>query len=119
MCFMAPSTLVNKNIQWETIDSLSVKASYTNKNITVSAILKFNEQGELIDFISGDRYYCEDGKTYLSYPWSTPIRNYIEIDGRMIPSYGEAIWHMPEGEFCYAKFDLRDIEYNCAEFKFC
>ena len=117
MCFMAPATLISKNIQWETIDPLTVKAKYTNDKITISAILKFNEKGELIDFLSDDRYYCEDGKTYLSYPWSTPIRNYIEIDGRKVPSYGEAIWHMPEGEFCYAKFDLKEIEYNCTEFK--
>jgi len=117
MCFMAPATLISKNIQWETIDSYTVKAEYTNDKITISAILTFNEKGELINFLSDDRYYCEDGKTYLSYPWSTPIRNYIEIDGRKVPSYGEAIWHMPEGEFCYAKFDLKEIEYNCTEFK--
>ena len=118
MCFMAPATLITKNIQWETIDSLTVKAKFTNDKITISAILKFNQQGELIDFISDDRFYCDDGKTYQSYKWSTPIKNYIEKDGRKVPSYGEAIWHIPyEGEFCYAKFDLTEIEYNCTEFK--
>jgi hypothetical protein len=116
MCFIAPATLINENIQWETIDSLTVKAIFTNDRISVSAILKFNDKGELIDFISEDRYYCEDGKTYLSYKWSTPISNYVEIDGRKIPSYGEAIWHIPfEGEFCYAEFDLMEIEYNCTK----
>jgi len=118
MCFMAPSTLISKNIQWETIDSLSVKAKFTNYKITVSAVLMFNQQGELVDFISEDRYYCEDGKNYLPYRWSTPIKNYIDIKGRKVPSYGEAVWHMPDGEYCYAMFDLKEIEYNCAEFMF-
>jgi hypothetical protein len=119
MCFMAPSTLISKNIQWETFDSLTVKANFTNDKITISAFLKFNQQGELVDFISEDRYYCEDGKTYLSYKWSTPIKNYIDIKGRKVPSYGEAVWHIPyEGEFCYAKFDLKEIDYNCTEFKY-
>ena len=119
MCFMAPATLISKSIQWETIDSHTVKAHFTNGNIKVSAILKFNATGELVDFISEDRFYCEDGKTYLSYKWSTPIKNYIEIEGRKVPSYGEAIWHIRyEGEFCYAKFDLKEIEYNCMEFKY-
>ena len=118
MCFMAPATLISKNIQWETIDSHTIKATFTNGNIKVSAILKFNATGELVDFISEDRFYCEDGKTYLSYKWSTPIKNYIEIEGRKVPSYGEAIWHIPyEGEYCYAKFDLKEIEYNCIELK--
>ena len=119
MCFMAPATLISEDIKWETIDSHSVKAIYTNDTITVSAILKFNQMGELIDFISEDRYYCEDGINYLSYKWSTPISNYEEMDGRKIPTYGEAIWHIPyEGEFCNAKFDLKAIEYNCSEFKY-
>lgn len=119
MCCFAPSTLISKNIQWETIDSLSVRAIYTNDKITVSAILKFNAKGELIDFISDDRFYCEDGKTYLAYRWSTPINNYIDINGRRIPSYGEAVWHIPyEGEFCYAKFDLKEIEYNYTDLKY-
>ncbi|MFZ4522688.1 MAG: DUF6544 family protein [Bacteroidales bacterium] len=116
ICFMAPSALVSKNIQWETIGPLTVRATLTTGKITVSAILSFNEAGELINFISNDRYYCEDGKTYLEYPWSTPISNYVEIKGRKVPSYGEAIWHMPEGAFCYARFDLAEISYNCTEF---
>jgi len=118
MCCMAPATLIDKNIQWETIDAFTVKAAYTNDQIAVSAILKFNENGELQDFISNDRYYCEDGKTYLPYTWSTPVRNYIERNGRMVPSYGEAIWHMPDGDFCYARFDLEEIEYNCTDFRY-
>ena len=118
MCCFAPSTLITKNIRWETIDALTVRAKFKNNKITVSAILKFNIKGELIGFISDDRYYCEDGKTYLAYRWSTPIRDYKDIDGRKVPAYGEAIWHMPdEEEFCYAKFNLKGIEYNCTEFK--
>jgi hypothetical protein len=118
MCVLAPATLISKKIQWETIDSLTVRAIYTNDKITVSSILKFNAIGELIDFVSDDRYYCEDGKTYLVYRWSTPIKNYIDIKGRKVPSYGEAIWHIPyEGQFCYAKFNLKEIEYNCTELK--
>ena len=64
MCFMAPSSLICKSIEWENIDSLSVKATFTNDKIKVSAILRFNLNGELIDFTSGDRFYCEDGKLY-------------------------------------------------------
>jgi len=80
MYLMTPATLISETIRWEPIDSHSVKAFYTNDKITVTAILIFNQIGELIDFISEDRYYCEDGKTYLSYKCSTPISNNEEID---------------------------------------
>jgi len=34
---------------------------------------------------SDDRYYSLDGKTYLSYPWSTPVRDYREIQREKSP----------------------------------
>lgn len=117
MCLLAPASLIDKNIQWESIDSLTVKAKFTNKGNTIAALLYFNEKGELINFISDDRYQSADGKTYKNYKWSTPIKDYKDFDGRKVATYGEAIWHTPEGEFPYGKFNLIEIEYNRKEYK--
>ena len=117
MCFFAPSSLISKNIEWQTIDSLSVKARFTNQGNTITAILFFNEKGELINFASNDRYESSDGKVYKNYEWTTPIKNYKDFHGRKLASYGEAIWHKPEGEFCYGKFNIIDVEYNCKSYK--
>ncbi len=117
MCLLAPATLTDKNIKWETIDSLTVKARFTNNNITIGALIYFNEKGELTNFVSDDRYYCADGKNYYSYKWSTPVKEYKDFDGRKVPSYGEAIWHMPEGEFSYARFSTQEVKYNCLAYK--
>jgi len=117
MCFMAPATLIDKNIQWETIDSLTVKARYTNGNITITAILSFNEKGELINFISNDRYETKDGQTYLNYPWLTPVDGYHEINGYHLATGAKAIYKHPEGDFCYGKFNIKNVEYNLRELK--
>jgi hypothetical protein len=117
MCCLAPPTLIDSAIRWEAVDSLTAKASFTNQGHTIAAVLSFNENGELVNFISNDRFLSGDGKTYLSYPWSTPVREYKEFNGRKVATYGEAIWHMPEGEFPYAKFNLSEIEYNCSVLK--
>lgn len=113
MCFFAPGNLIDKNIEWETVDTLTVKAKFTNKGITISALLFFNKRGELINFSSDDRYESADGQVYKNYKWTTPAKNYKEINGRRIAGYAEAIWHKPEGEFCYGKFNLVNIQYNC------
>ena len=34
------------------------------------------------------------------------------IDGRNVPTYGEAVWHYPEGEYIYKKFYLKELNYN-------
>jgi hypothetical protein len=117
MCLLAPATLIDKSIQWEAVDSLRVKAKFTNKGNSITAMLTFNAEGQLTDFISNDRYLSADGTTYTNYPWSTPVKEYRDFGGRMTVAYGQAIWHTPEGEYCYAKFDLAEIEYNCSEFR--
>lgn len=117
MCFFAPPTLIDTSIQWRVIDPLTVEATFSNAGHEIKAQLYFNEKGEMIDFSSEDRYESRDGKTYERYKWTTPVSNYKSVNGRKIPSYGEAIWHHPEGPFLYAKFNIDEVEYNCKEHK--
>jgi len=113
MCLMAPAVLIDKRIEWTPIDSFSAKAIFTNGKNKITATLYFNEQGQLINFISDDRYAIGDMKQYR---FSTPVKEYSQMNGRNIWKYGETVWHYPEGEFVYGKFTLKSIEYNVEEF---
>tara|TARA_R110002050_G_scaffold286468_3_gene436940 strand:- start:24302 stop:25393 length:1092 start_codon:yes stop_codon:yes gene_type:complete len=112
LCLFAPAALINKQIQWVTLNELSVKASFKAHGNNISAILYFNELGQLINFTSNDRYSVVEMKTF---PFSTPIRNYKIINGLHLPTYGEAIWNYPEGDFMYGKFHLKSVEYNVSK----
>lgn len=112
MCFMAPASLIDKNIQWQEIDPLHVKAQYSNGNITVGAILTFDTEGRLIDFLSNDRFETTDGKVYKNYPWRTPVKEYGNFNGYRLPSKADVIYVHPEGDFCYGEFQLMEIIYN-------
>jgi len=112
MCVFAPGALIDSRITWSEIDSLSSKVTLNNGKFNVSAILYFNGKGELINFISDDRSALQDDGTMKQVRWSTPVSNYKEIDGRMIPNYGEVIWNYPEGDFTYGVFNLKKISYN-------
>jgi hypothetical protein len=68
MCFMAPASLIDRKIEWKEVDNITVDAKFTNGNITISATLFFNEEGELVNFLSNDRFETADGKTYINYP---------------------------------------------------
>ena len=113
MCLMAPATLIDKRIEWTNIDNLSAKATFTNGSNKIAAILYFNELGQLINFTSDDRYAID----MKQYRFSTPVTNYTQLKGINIWKYGEAIWHYPDGEFVYGKFNLKSIEYNVTEIK--
>ncbi len=114
MCLMAPATLIDKRIVWTVIDSLSAKATFTNGSNKITATLYFNEKGQLVNFISDDRYAISDMKQYR---FSTPTKEYRRLYGMNVLKYGEAVWHYPEGEFVYGKFNLKSIEYNVSEYK--
>lgn len=110
MCLIAPATLIDKRIQWEGIDGTKTKAKFTNQGITISAILIFTEQGQLVDFVSEDRTEINDMKRY---PFYTPVSDYKKINGVNVMTYGETIYEYPDGKFTYGKFVLKSIEYNC------
>lgn len=112
MCLMAPASLIDKRIVWTAIDSLSAKGTFSNGINKISATLYFNEQEQLINFISDDRSAID----MKQYRFSTPIKEYVLINGRNIMKYGETIWHYPEGEFVYGKFRLKSITYNPKDF---
>jgi hypothetical protein len=109
MCLMAPATLIDRRIQWQSIDRNSVRAIFTNQGITISAILYFNDRGQLINFRSDDRTAIADMKQY---PFFTPVSDYQNINGINVMKHGEAVWGYPDGNFTYGKFALKDIEYN-------
>lgn len=117
MCFMAPASLIDRNIEWKEIDAITVDAKFTNGNITIGATLFFNEEGELVNFLSNDRFETTDGKTYKNYPWITPVTGYTNVNGYRLPSGAKLIYKHPDEDLCYGEFALKSIEYNCRDFK--
>lgn len=114
MCLMAPGFLTDKRIAWGLMNDSTAKATFTNGAIKVSAVLYFNQHGQLIDFISNDRY---ETNNKLCMPFSTPVSEYKNINGMNLMNYGEAVWHYPDSAFVYGKFRTKKIEYNVSSLK--
>ncbi len=112
LCCMAPGALIDERIRWMETEGNKVKATFTSNGITISAWLHFNEKGELINFISEDRYAAHEDGTITQLKWSTPLRDYKEIHGYRLASYAEAIYTYPDGDFTYATFTIKDIAKN-------
>lgn len=118
MCLAAPGSLIDPRIEWENIDPLTVKATFTDGPNRVSAWLYFNNSGQLVDFVTDDRSYTTmDGKN-MKVRWSTPVGNYREIGGLVLSTSGEATWHLPEGNYTYGRIkNIRELEYNLSTLK--
>lgn len=105
-----PTVYLEDYMVWEAVDSLSAKATMTWEGITASGLFTFNELGQLINFET-ERHMEKNGE-FLLKPWSTPIEEYREMNGMMIPSSGKAIWHLEEGELPYWRGEIFDLEFN-------
>ena len=112
LCVLAPGALVGAPVRWREIDARTVEAAYTNAGHTIRATLNFDANGDLVDFVSNDRFLSADGKTYRSLPWSTPVRDVRDFGGVRLPAHGDAVWRAPEGDYVYGRFDLQSVEYN-------
>ena len=94
----------------------TVNAKFKNGNQSITAKLLFNEAGELVNFISNDRFETA-GKEFIKNPWSTPVSGYKSFNGHCLAANGKAIYHRPEGDFCYIKMDVKEIDYNLTAFR--
>lgn len=112
MCFFAPGTLVDDRLEWQATDDRTCTVTLTNGPHRVSAELHFNDNDELINFVSDDRPASQDDGTFRPLRWSTPFRDYREIDGRHLPTSGDAVYEYPEGDFTYGRFHLKSIQYD-------
>ena len=113
MCVLAPAALVDAPITWQAIDGHHVRGTYTDGTNTVTAELTFNDDHELVDFISDDRLAgSSNGTTFTRQRWSTPISGYDDIGPRRIGTIGEGRWHPAEGQYTYLEFNLDHSTYN-------
>jgi hypothetical protein len=112
LCLLAPGALAGPGLRWEVIDDRSARVHYTVGPNTVSAVLHFDDAGELIDFVSDDRLVASrDGKTFTRQRWSTPVSSYQSLGGLRVMRHGEGRWHpSAEPQFAYIELDLVDLE---------
>jgi hypothetical protein len=112
---MAPGAIVGASVVWEAIDAQHVRGDFTNGDQTISAVLTFNAEQDLVDFASDDRTRASaDGKTFTPLRWSTPLAGHRDTGRQRVLTVGEGVWHapQPEGSFPYLQFHLDAISDN-------
>ncbi len=108
-----PSAALEPYITWEAIDSVSAKATMSYGGVTASGVFTFDEEGRMLSF-SAQRYMGGgEGSTLEN--WFIPASEWKEFDGIRVPSKGDVIWKLKDGDFTYYKWEIEAIEYNITE----
>ncbi len=112
---MAPGAIVDAPVTWTAVNDLHVRGRFTDGDQTVTAVLTFDADHDLVDFVSDDRARASaDGKAFTAQRWSTPLTDQHDVDGHRLFGMGNGVWEpsQPADRFTYLEFHLDAITYN-------
>ena len=112
LCIMAPGGLLEEKITWEIIDDKRLKGTLKKHGCEVSAVLHFNRDNMLENFVSEDRLDISRGSEMMNVPWSTPMTSFNHVNTFYLSSIGSAVWHYPEGDFTYIYLQIEGVSVN-------
>jgi len=99
-----------ERLKWLAIDSKSAKLTFNYNGLSLFFIVTFNQLGEIIE-LETKRYM--DKKNLET--WIIKLASYKEINTVVVPTNFEILWRLSKGDFSYAKFNMKKIEYNKPE----
>ncbi len=92
---------------WSPVDDNSATLTLTDQGQTVTCLMTFNEQGEMVRY-QAQRYIDE---TNIQ-TWTGYLSDYRQMHGLRVPTRASATWVVDGEEKPYARFILRDIDYD-------
>jgi hypothetical protein len=95
-------------VSWEAVDGRTARATLTCGETTASLTFHFTSIGGedghgdddrvVVERVHTARRYRAVGDGFEPTPWTGLWRNYEERDGVLVPTTGEVVWHLPDGD---------------------
>jgi len=102
--------LPSAGVEWEAIDERTAAATLTHGETTATLTFHFTANNEVSKVHAEDRpRRVADG--YESTPWTGRWRDYQTRNGVRVPTAGEVVWHLPEGDLSAWRGRLTEISY--------
>ncbi|CAL9503271.1 hypothetical protein SUDANB95_03456 [Actinosynnema sp. ALI-1.44] len=102
---LAPSMLLRMPVHWTPVDERTFGLALTDHRTTVTAQVTVDDRGAPVEFSTEDRWAALPTGLVRA-RWSTPVDGWCLVADRIRPRRATAVWHLPDGPFTYAQFDL-------------
>lgn len=99
--------LLNDRLKWFAIDNLTAKLTFNYRGLSLFYIVYFNDAGEITQ-LETKRYMEKD---HLE-TWIIKMGNYKTMNNINVPTAFEVLWRLKKGDFSYAKFNVKVIEFD-------
>jgi hypothetical protein len=111
MFFLAPAALLDAGVRWEPIDDRRAGVTWSHAGHTVGAEVVFDQAGDLVDFVSDDRWQM-DRDPPVRARWRTPFSAYAVFDGVRLPVAGSATWGEGDAAWPYVELAVNRVTYG-------
>ncbi len=106
---MAPGMLLDPRVTWTATGEDSFRVTLTDAGRTVRAEVFLGAHGRPMDVRTGDRWADLPGGLVRAV-WSTPVLDWVVVDGRPRLGRAAAVWHLPDGStLTYGELTLLDL----------
>ncbi|MFI9811276.1 DUF6544 family protein [Saccharothrix variisporea] len=105
----APSTLLDLPVTWTAVADDTFAVTLTDRDVQVTARVTTDHGGAPREVATDDRWADLPGGP-VRRRWSIPVDGWVLVAGRVRPRRVCAVWHLPDGPFTYAQFDLADAD---------
>jgi hypothetical protein len=102
--------LPSEHLKWTKIDKNKAKLSFQYNELSIEFVVTINDSGE-IEQMETKRFMQKGNKEI----WIVKFADYRKLNGIFIPTRNEAYWRIEGKDYCYARFNLLDIEYDKSE----
>lgn len=103
--------LPSEGVEWEAVDERTAAATLEYGGASATLTFHFTEDDEVSKVHAEQRpRRVDDG--YEPTPWTGRWQDYETRNGMRIPTAGEVIWHLPDGDMKAWRGRVTDISYN-------
>jgi hypothetical protein len=103
-----PAAFLSERIAFAPIDDATAEVTFTDGGRSVSGVLHIDDDGKITNFVA-ERFH-NDQVGYAT--WTTPMTDFGEFEGLLLPVRGKGVWGLPDGEFEYIDVTVTQLEYD-------
>jgi hypothetical protein len=97
----SPTALLpSQGVRWQAVDDRSARATLSDGPHSVSLTFSFGDDG-LIETVRADARARAVAGRMVPTPWQGRWSDYRLHDGMQVPTRGEVVWLLPQGEKAY------------------
>lgn len=107
-----PGGALSEQIHWETVDSLSAKATMRYGGVEASGIFTFSVEGDPLRF-EAMRYYNRKGGATLE-KWRVDVdpKSFREFEDVRVPTRSTVSWALETGDFDWLKLEIQTLTFQ-------